>query len=81
MDIPDGLEIPSITKPFRFEEMWLSDRGCTNVVEAVWKSHEEAELSTKVIKKIQRCGKELQDWNRKHFGNVRKELEKNKENG
>ena len=39
--ILEGLEIPSITKPFRFEEMWLSDRGCSNVVEAVWTSHED----------------------------------------
>ncbi|XP_050278364.1 uncharacterized protein LOC126719909 [Quercus robur] len=74
--VPKGLEIPSITKPFRFEEMWLSDRGCTNVVEAVWASHEEADPSIKVIKKIKKCGKELQDWNRKHFGNVKRELEK-----
>ena len=52
--IPDGLEIPNITKPFRFEEIWLSDRGCSNVVEAVWTSHEEAEPSIKVIKKIKK---------------------------
>ncbi|XP_075664977.1 uncharacterized protein LOC142634560 [Castanea sativa] len=74
--ILDGLEIPSINKPFRFEEMWLSDRGCTNVIEAVWTSYEEADPSNKVIKKIKKCGKEQQDWNQKHFGNVRRELEK-----
>ncbi|XP_023911886.1 uncharacterized protein LOC112023514 [Quercus suber] len=76
--IPDGMEIPSITKPFKVEEMWLSDRGCSNVVEAVWTSHGEAEPSIKVIKKIKtkKCGKELQEWNCKHFRNVRRELEK-----
>ena len=74
--IPNGLEIPSITKPFRFEEMCLSDRGCSNVVEAVWTSHEETEPSIKVVKMIKKCGKELQEWNCKHFGNVRRELEK-----
>jgi len=55
--VPEGLEIPSITKPFRFEEMWLSDRGCTNVVEAVWASHVEANPSIKVIKKIKKMWK------------------------
>ena len=29
-----------------------------------------------MIKKIKKCGKELQDWNRKHFGNVKRELKK-----
>ena len=58
--------------------MWLSDRGCTNVNEAVWTSHEEADPSIKVIKKIKKCGKEIQDWNQKHFGNVKRELEKKK---
>ena len=38
--------------------------------------HEEAEPSIKVVKMIKKCGKELQEWNRKHFGNVRRELEK-----
>ena len=58
--------------------MWLSDIGCTNVDEAVWTSHEEADPSIKVIKKIKKCGKEIQDWNQKHFGNVKRELEKKK---
>ena len=37
------LDIPSFAKPFRFEEMWLSDRGCSNIVEAVWLSRGEEE--------------------------------------
>ena len=32
--------------------------------------------STKVIRKVEKCGKELKMWNRDHFGNVRKELAK-----
>ena len=74
--IPDGLEVPQVTKPFRFEEMWLVDRGCTEIVEAVWAVPDEAEPAVKVIKKIKKCGKELHAWNRTHFGNVRSELKK-----
>ena len=74
--IPDGLEVPQVTKPFRFEEMWLADRGCTEIVEAVWASPDEAEPAVKVIRKIKKCGKELHAWNRTHFGNVRSELKK-----
>ena len=37
----DGLDIPPHAKPFKFEEMWLSDRGCLDIVEAVWLSRAE----------------------------------------
>ena len=32
--------------------------------------------STKVMRKLEKCGKELKRWNQDHFGNVRKELAK-----
>ena len=72
---PNGLEIPSFAKPFRFEEMWLLDCSCFDIVEAVWCSRDEmADPTVKVTHKIKKCGKELTQWNRTHFGNVRQEL-------
>ena len=56
--------------------MWLSDPGCSRVVEAVWSSDDMVDLSTKVMRKVEKGGKELKRWNRDHFGNVRKELAK-----
>ncbi|XP_050259116.1 uncharacterized protein LOC126704130 [Quercus robur] len=67
----DGLDIPTFSKPFRFEEMWLSDRGCSDIVEAVWLSREDKAAHDHVIRKIDKCGKELRIWNRNCFGNVR----------
>ena len=67
----DGLDIPSFSKPFRFEEMWLSDHGCSDIIEAVWLSKEGGEVQDHVICKIDKCGKELREWNRNCFGNVR----------
>nr|XP_023911306.1 uncharacterized protein LOC112022914 [Quercus suber] len=67
----DGLDISSFSKPFRFEEMWLSDRGCSDIVEAVWLSREDEGDHDHVIRKIDKCGKELRIWNRNCFGNVR----------
>ena len=58
----DGLDIPSFAKPFRFEEMWLSDRGCSDIVEAVWLSRGEEEDHDHVMRKIDKCGKELRKW-------------------
>lgn len=71
---PKGLDLPRIAKPFRFEEMWLSDKGCTEVVEAVWSSQEGLDPNVRVVQKIEKCGKELTHWSKLHFGNVRSEL-------
>ena len=76
--VPDGLDVIVSTKPFRFEEMWLSNLGYSRVVEAVWSSNDMVDPSTKVMRKVEKCGKELKRWNRDHFGNVRKELAKKK---
>nr|XP_023878149.1 uncharacterized protein LOC111990594 [Quercus suber] len=51
--------------------MWLSDRGCSDIVEAVWLSREDGEVHDHVIRKIEKCGKELRVWNRDCFGNVK----------
>ncbi|XP_075659257.1 uncharacterized protein LOC142629162 [Castanea sativa] len=67
----DGLDIPSFAKPFRFKEMWLSDHECSNIVEAVWLSREEEEVHDHVIRKIDKCGKELRKWEWDCFGNVK----------
>ena len=34
--VPCGIDPPPISRPFRFEEMWILDKGCGRVVEAVW---------------------------------------------
>lgn len=74
--VPNGMEVACFAKPFHFEEMWLSNWGCSDVVEAVWSSSEVIDPAIKVMSKIEKCGKELKRWNRIHFGNVKRELEK-----
>ena len=74
-----GLEIPPQKKVFRFEEMWLSDVGCAELVEASWSSYSHGYGDGAIIKKVERCGRDLAWWNHNVFGNVRKELTKKKE--
>lgn len=55
--------------------MWPSNRGCSDIVEAVWCLRDEmADPAVKVTHKIKKCGKELTWWNQILFGNVRQEL-------
>ena len=76
--VPEGLEFHPTAKLFRFEEMWLSNLGCAEIVEAVWSNTHNYDPAVEVMRKIAKSGKELHRWNREHFGNVRKELEKKK---
>ena len=74
-----GLEIPPRKKVFRFKEMWLSDVRYAELVEASWSSYSHRYGDDAIIKKVERCGRNLAWWNHNVFGNVRKELTKKKE--
>ena len=76
---PSGIEIPSYKKPFRFEEMWLSDSGCGEVVETAWRSCVSLDPNKEILGKIEKCGKDLTWWNYNVFGNVRRELKKKRD--
>ena len=76
--MPSGLHLSGVSKLFRFKEMWLSEKGCTDTIQAGWASDVPTDPSTKVIHKIEKCGVELKKWSLKHFGNVRKEIESKK---
>ena len=70
-----GLDHPRRKKLFRFEEMWLSNPGCSKIVEAVWERG-FSESGKGILHKVEKCGKYLSWWNKNVFGNVRKELDK-----
>lgn len=74
---PEGMD-SSFHKLFRFEQMWLTDKGCNDIVEAVWKERVVDPWDTRVINKIDKSGRELSRWSKKCFGSVRWELEKKK---
>ncbi|XP_075670495.1 uncharacterized protein LOC142640320 [Castanea sativa] len=73
---PTGIEIPSYKKPFKFEEMWLSNSRCGEVVEATWRSCVSLDPDKEILGKIEKCGKDLSWWNFNVFGNVRRGLKK-----
>lgn len=72
---PDGMDC-KMKKPFLFEKMWMTDEGCSRTVEVVWKEDSDEPWGTRVIKKVEKCGRELKSWSGKSFGNVRREIEK-----
>ena len=76
--VPNGLDPPPLSRPFRFEEMWLSNKGCGRTVEAVCRDEFNCAAEVQVMRKIEKCGKDSTQWSRQHFGSVRRELKEKK---
>lgn len=73
--VPDGMDC-SQQRPFRFEQMWMTEQGCTDTVQAVWQWDIGEIEELKVLKKKDDCGKELIKWSKHNFRNVSRELGK-----
>ncbi|GKV40378.1 hypothetical protein SLEP1_g48032 [Rubroshorea leprosula] len=61
-------------KRFRFEEMWLRDTGCYEVVRTGWQSIEREGSWSCLLQKVRECSKGLELWNSKQFGHVQQRL-------
>ena len=75
----DGMDCRQ-NRPFRFEQMWMTKKGCGEMIEAVWKETYDTHGGQKILNKVDRCGLELTKWSKNCFGSVRRELEKKNEN-
>uniref|UniRef100_A0A2N9J2G5 Zinc knuckle CX2CX4HX4C domain-containing protein n=1 Tax=Fagus sylvatica TaxID=28930 RepID=A0A2N9J2G5_FAGSY len=66
-------------KPFRFKEVWTSDEGCENTIQAAWGSAIPGSAMFKVAEKLKTCKKHLGDWSRRSFGSVTRQLREKKQ--
>ena len=66
---------PSNKKLFKFEEMWLSNSRCEEIVRSARNSTDGAGIEANLVAKVDKCGRDLAWWNQNVFGNVRKELD------
>ena len=54
--VPNGIEFARPSKPFRFEEMWLSDKGCDETIAAVWTNINHVDFGIRVVSKVEKHG-------------------------
>ena len=47
-------------------------------MEAVWRKEFNCDAEVQVMRKIEKCGKDLTQWSRQHSGSVRRELKEKK---
>ena len=67
---------PSRIKRFMFENMWVSDPSCVEVVSAAWSARPADDPVERLIERVETCAGELSRWNRKVFGHVGTEIHK-----
>ena len=69
MGIPDRKN-----HPWHFEQVWLEDKGCHEIVHSAWRSDYGTSPMDKVASKIRKCQSSLKWWRKKSFGNVTRQL-------
>ena len=65
------LDPPRRKKLFRFEEMWLSNLGCKEIVQDVWNGS-GTESEEGILRRVEKCGRDLSWWNKNVIRNVRR---------
>ena len=58
-------------KPFCFEEMWLANRGCSDIIKKAWEAQLRGQPMYRVVNKIKKCKRMLHSWSKNHFGSVK----------
>lgn len=61
------LDHPKLPRPFRFQEMWLRDPSCINVVRTAWEGSTSRTHRMPIGKRIGNTAKSLRKWNRESF--------------
>ena len=65
-------------KPWRFEQMWLEDLRCKEVVFSTWERFVGGSPIDQVERKIKECQAKLKQWSCIHFENITQALTKKK---
>ena len=61
-------------RPFRFEEMWISDSGCERTIMEAWRCDKPGTEMFQVSHKLRECKLKLGTWSRECFGNLGKKI-------
>lgn len=74
--MPNSGERRKRKKVSRFEDMWLTSPECEKVVRDAWTNATGLWNANDVLEKIKVCGKTLQGWDAREFGNITNKISK-----
>ena len=61
-------------RPWRFEQMWLEDTRCSEVVDLAWRRNFPGNPIAQVEGKIKECQVKLKQWSHVSFGSINRSL-------
>ncbi|KAJ8433507.1 hypothetical protein Cgig2_018041 [Carnegiea gigantea] len=64
------------TRRFHFENMWLTDPSCKDVISSAWTSTTHSDAMEQLLSRLDNCGQQLLKWNSVTFGHVGLEIKK-----
>jgi hypothetical protein len=67
--------VPSLPRPFRFEEFWTRDPTCGIVIEEAWSPFIAGSPSYCLTKKLKLTKTAIKLWNKHYFGNIKSKLD------
>ena len=71
---PEGI-IPKQNRSFKFEKMWLSDGGRSQIVKDAWDQSSPEASMPMVAGKLKKCGDKLLSWSHQSFGNIKRSID------
>ena len=75
--LPDGFGVKP-QRTWRFEQMWLENEGCHDIVVGAWNRASSSSPMETMVTKIEACQKRLTQWSKHSFCNVSGVLSKKK---
>ena len=63
-----------VTKPFKFESLWLSNEDCKKVVDDAWLARPSEDIQFRIAE----CANNLAEWAKSTFGAICKKIKKAK---
>nr|POE58868.1 hypothetical protein CFP56_01650 [Quercus suber] len=67
--------VPRPNRPFKVEQMWLKDKGCSKTVTSAWGSSSGNATMPLIARKIKKCGEKLTEWSLQSFRRINKLIE------
>ena len=61
-------------KRFRFENMWIQEESCRQIIQRVWESPSSEDPWLRVEEKLEQCSAALSTWARDTFGEVQENI-------
>ncbi|KAL0011121.1 hypothetical protein SO802_006229 [Lithocarpus litseifolius] len=67
---------PRPNRPFKFEQMWLKEGACSEIVIKAWGSTSLNANMPQIVGKILACGEKLTTWSQQSFGSIKRQVVK-----